>query len=348
MDTKNDFNSFSLINYIWQWRKMFLIVCGVAGVLAIFFSSKIFIAPQFKATTIIYAPRTNSVSKILNNEHNINERLDVKAYAMEEETEQMMQILDSREIKDMLIERYDLVAYYNIKTTKKAWKDKLYEIVEGAIKIKRTRYGAISISVTDWSPERAALMANDIAAELDTIKNKIERERAVAACKALETFIIEAEAQRKIVEDSLDVLAKKGVFILDFQIERVIQQYAIALAQGNMAGVQRLQKEIEKLEKYGHTANALRREQFALSDQIALTKTRLLNAQMDCYGTIPVKFVIQKAVAPDKKSYPKIMVIAIIASLSTFFVLLMGLLFTDKIKKEIRLDSTSKNRTRQE
>jgi capsular polysaccharide biosynthesis protein len=340
MDTKNEFNSFSLINYVWQYRKLFLIVCGLAGALAIFFSSKLFIPPKFTATTIIYAPRTNSVSKILNNEHNINERLDVKAYAMEEETEQMMQILNSREIKDVLIERYDLVAYYGIKPTRKAWKAKLYETVEGSIKIKRTRYGAISISVTDWNPERAAQMANDIASELDTIKNRIERERAFAACSALEILIQESETQRNIIEDSLAVLAKKGVIVLDYQIERVMQQYAIALAQGNMAGVQRLQKELEKLEKFGHAANALRREQFSLSDQIALTKTRLLNAQMDFYGIMPVKFVIERAIAPDKKSYPKIMIIAILSSLSTFFVILMFLLLMDKIKKEIIIEKS--------
>jgi len=347
MDSKNEFNSFSLINYIWRWKYLFLIGCGLAGVLAIFFSSKLFIPPQFTATTVIYAPRTNSFSKIFSNDNNINERLDVKAYAVEEETEQMMQILHSREIKDLLIDRYDLVNYYGIKTNKKAWKTKLYETVEGFMKIKRTKYGAISISVTDWNPERAAQMANDIASELDSIKNKIERERASAACKALEYQIKEADIQRQKVADSLDVLSKHGVFILDYQVERVMQQYAIALAQGNMAGIQRLQKEIEKLEKWGHAANSLRREQLYLSDQIAFMKVKLLNAQMDYYGTLPVKFVIEKAIAPDKKSYPKLLIIAILSSIGTFFILLMTLLVWDKIKSEIKPD-TKQNLVQQE
>ena len=348
MDTKNNFDSFSLINYIWQWRKLFLIVCGAAGLLTIFFTSKIFISPQFTATTVIYAPRTNSLSKIFTNENNINERLDIKAYAVEEETEQMMQILNSREIKDVLIERYDLINYYGIKTNKKAWKAKLYETVDGFIKIKRTQYGAITISASDWNPEQAAKIANDIASELDTIKNRIERERARAACKALEIQIKEAEGQRKIIEDSLDIIAKKGVFILDFQIERVMQQYAIALANGNMAGVQRLQKELEKLEKWGHTSNALRREQFYLSDQIGFMKVRLLNAQMDSYGTMPVKFVIEKAVAPDKKSYPKKLIFAIGTTIATFFLILIILLFIDKIKKEIIVDNNPTNTEKKE
>ncbi|MCL2168135.1 MAG: Wzz/FepE/Etk N-terminal domain-containing protein [Lentimicrobiaceae bacterium] len=343
MDTKNEFNSFSLINYIWQWRKLFLILCFAAGVLSIIFTLKFFIRPQFKATTIIYAPRTNSFSKIISNESNINERLDVKAYAVEEETEQMMEILNSREIKDVLIEKYDLVNYYGINTERKVWKDKFYETLKGNIDIKRTKYGAITISVSDWSPERAAQMANDIAAELDTIKNRIECERAFAACKALEIHIKKADQQRQLIADSLDVLAKKGVFILDFQVERVMQQYAIALAQGNMAGVQRLQTELEKLEKWGHASNSLRREQLYLSDQIALMKVKLLNAQMDYSGTMPVKFVIQKAVAPDKNSYPKKIIIGLLSVVGTFFITLIVLLLIDKIKNEIVIENKQKN-----
>jgi len=348
MNHKNEFDSFSLINYIWKYRKMFLIVCGLAGILGIFFSSKLFIHPRFTSTTIIYAPRTNSFSKIFTNENNINERLDIKAYAIQEETEQMMQILESREIKDMLIERYDLENYYGIPSYRKAGKAKLYKAVDGAVKIKRTRYGAISISVEDWSPERAAQMANDIASELDTIKNRIEHARAIAAVHALENKIFFAEEQRRILEDSLEVLAQHGVFFYDTQSERVIQQYAIALAQGNMAGVQRLQKEIEKLEKWGHAANSLRREQLYLSDKIAFMRVSLLNAQMDATETLPVKFVLEKAIPTDKKSYPKILIIAILSSLGTFFVLLISMLSIDKIKEEIMVNSKENMTSKQE
>jgi len=336
---KTEFNSFSLINYIWKWRKLFLIICGAAGVLAIFFSSKIFIPPQFTAKTIIYAPRTNAVSKILTGENIQNERFDIKAYAVEEETEHLMQILNSREIKEMLIDRYDLISYYGIKTNRKAWKAKLYETLEGFMKITRTQYGAISITATDWSPDRAAQMANDIVAELDTIRNRIEHERALAACNIIENQIREAESQRTQITDSLKKLAEKGILAYEFQSERVMQQYAIAIAQGNMAGAERLRKEIEKLEKWGPIAFSLRQEQLLLSENVAFLKTKLLNAKADLSGKMPVKFVIEKAVAPDKKSYPKIMIIAILSSLGTFFILLTVLLVFDKIKKEIQLES---------
>ena len=344
----NEFNTFSLVTYVWKWRKLFLIVCFIAGVLTIVFTHKTIIRPKFTATTIIYAPRTNSLSQILTNETNINERLDMKAYGIEEETEQMMAILNSREIKDVLIERYDLVNYYGINIYKKAWKAKLYKTLEDLIDIKRTRFGAISISVTDWDPERAAIMANDISSELDTIKNRIERGRAIAACKALENLIIESEIQCQMITDSLNLIAQNGVFYYDYQVERVIQQYAAAIAQGNSAGVQRLQKELEKLEKWGNKANALRREQLALSDQIGLMRTKLLNVQMDAAGSIPVKFVLQKADVPDKKTYPKKIIIGVLVEVATFIITLMILLFMDKIQKEKMLLPPANSTTKEE
>jgi len=347
MNNKNEFNSFSLINYIWQRRKMFFIICGAAAVLSFVFSTKLFIRPKFTAQTIIYAPRTNATSKILM-DNNPNERLDVKAYAMDEETEQMMQLLHSREIKDVLIDRYDLINYYEIDTNSKGWRTKLYEAIDGAVNIKRTRYGAIAIIVKDWDPNQAAKMANDIASELDTIKNRIERDRAVAACRIMEEQVRNAELQRKLVSDSLMKLAQKGVFTFESQSERIMQQLAIALAQGNTAGVQRLQQEIEKLEKWGIVASELRREQMNLSDQIASIKIKLLNARMDMGGSMPVKFVIEKAIAPDKKSYPKKIIIVIIATIGAFITLLMTFLIIDKIKHEIKIDTKPHDTNRQE
>ena len=348
MNNNNEFNSFSLINYIWQRRKLFLILCGAAAVLSFFFSTSLFISPQFKATTIIYAPRTNAVSKIINSQSNNNERLDIKAYALEEETEQIMQILNSREIKDVLIERYDLATYYGIDVNSKGWKTKLYTMLDGFLQIKRTQYGAISITVTDWDPNQAAQMANDIASELDTIKNRVEHLRAAAAVRALENHVALAEEQRKILEDSLEVLAQRGVFYYEKQSDRLMQQYAIALAQGNMAGVQRLQKELEKLEKWGNIAYSLNTEQMNLSEEIAFTKLRLLNAKMDMSAIMPVKFVLEKAVAPDKKSYPKKLLIVILATIGTFIVTLMTFLFVDKVRKEITIEGKTKNPAKKE
>jgi hypothetical protein len=131
-------------------------------------------------------------------------------------------------------------------------------------------------------------------------------------------------------------------------VERVNQQHAIAIAQGNTAGVQRLQKELEKLEKWGPVAFALRQEHIYLSEQVATAKIRLMAAQMDLSGIMPVKFVIEKAVPTDKKSFPKKIIISIVATIGTFFLTLLTLLFIDKIREEIEIVPKPKNKNEKE
>ena len=333
-EKNNDFNSFGLIRFMWQWRILLIAVSITAAILSFIFSMPCFITPQFKSTAVVYAPRTNSVSKILTNEQNYNERLDIKAYAVEEETEQMMQILNSREMQDKLIETFNLSVHYDIDSTKKYWKTKLYKTVKNKVDIKRTEFGAISITVADHDSQFAANMANEITGQLDTIKNRIEYERAKAAYQLLAQQVVEMDAEIKRIDDSLRALGEKGVLMLEKQSDRLSQQYAIAVAQGNQAAMSRLEKEIEKVALWGPTVLSLQNEQLEYSHFKALCKSKMLDAKMDMDGGMPVKFVIDNAIAHDKKAYPKRSVIMILSTLGAFILTLMTLLIINNIKED--------------
>lgn len=324
------FNSFSLLRFIWERRKTFLIVCVAAAVLSLAVS--FLIKPKYKSTAIVYAPRTNSVAKILLNEESYNERLDIKAYAVEEETEQMMQILNSRDIKDALIEKFNLAVHYDIDTASSHWQTKLYKHLEGEMTIKRTQYGAISISVMDEDPHFASAMANEITSQLDTVKNRIEYERAVAAYNILldQMNIMDAEVKR--IDDSIKIIMEHGVYDFDSQSERVTQQYAIAVSQGNTAAMARLQAEMAKLAEWGPRSASLREAMFEFRKYQALYKAKLLNVQADMSQKMPVKFVVEKAIPADKKAYPKKSVIVVLSTIGAFVMSLFVLLAMEKIK----------------
>ena len=175
----SEYSSFSLLRFIVSKWKLLTIITVVAAVAA--FVCACFIKPHFKSTAIVYAPRTNSVSKILLADETSNERMDMKAYAIEAETEQMLEILNSRELKDKLIRRHNLIQHYELDTTQKYWQTKLYKNLEESMEIKRTKFGAISITIEDKDPKMACRIANDVVDLLDTFKREIENERARAA-----------------------------------------------------------------------------------------------------------------------------------------------------------------------
>lgn len=330
---KNDrqFNSFSLVQFMWQKRKTLILVCLLVAIVSLIAS--FLVTPKFKSTAIVYAPRTNSVAKILLNEESYNERLDMKAYADDEETEQMMEILNSREIKDILIEKFDLYNHYGLGEGVSYRQTKMYKYLKGNIEVKRTQYGAIAVSVIDKDPQVAADMANEILVLLDSVKNRIDHERTIASYNLLrrQLEIVDAEVQR--IDDSVQVLMQNGVFDFKSQSERVMQQYATAVAQGNTAGMKRLEDELKKMATWGPRSLTLYEEQAYFREYQSIVKIKMMNAIVDMDTEIPVKFVIERAIPSDKKTYPKKSLIVLLSTVSAFILAVLVLLTIDKIKE---------------
>ena len=325
---------------MWKWRKWLLIVC-----VATFFVSaacSFLVRSRYKSTALIYAPRTSSVSKILLNEQNYNERLEIKALATVDETEQMLPFLNSVAIKDSLIEKYKLAEYYNINVNKKGGMTKLYKTVTNNLTIKRTDYGAISVSVSDWDPQRAYEMTLDVIRWLDTIKNAVEYERAQAACTILQNQMDSIEREIAAVNDSIRALMAHGVFDVKLQSERLTQQYAIAAAQGNTAAMQRIIKEQDTIAKYGAQLTSYQDLEYNFSKYHALCKQKMMDAKMDMTTIMPVKFVIDKPFPADKKFYPKKSLIVVISTLCAFFLTMIVLLMIERIENTpVRKDPTA-------
>ncbi len=330
MENNDQYNSFSLMKFLWEKRRLLLIICAVTFVVSA--ACSFLIKPKYKSSAIIYAPRTNSMAKILLNEENYNERLDIKAYASEEETEQMMQLLNAREIKDSLIKIYNLAEHYEIDPESKGWYTRIQKIMNNEIEIKRTSFGAISIAVKDHDPEIACRMTEDILRLLDTIKNRTEHERAVAAYEALCQQMDSIDREVRRVDDSIQICMQNGVFDVEVQSERVMQQYAIAVSQGNTAAMNRLAKEQEKLAVWGPRLDALQNMQYTFLKYQALCKQKMLDARLDMQGSMPVKFVVERPIVADKKCYPKRSLVVIISTLSVLMLSVIVLLMIDKIE----------------
>ena len=329
-NSRNEYNSFSLLRFVFSKWKIFLIVFVAAAVLSFICAS--LIRPHYKATAIIFGPRTNSVSKILLADETNNERLDIKAYAIEAETEQMMEILGSRDIKDAIIKKYNMLEHYDLDTTKKYWQTKLYKNMSSSLSIKRTKYGAIAITFDDTDPVLACNVTNDVLDLLDSTKRRIENERAAAAYAVMEKQLADVNAEISRIDDTIKMIMEQGVFEFEGQSERVMQQYAIAVAQGNTAAVQRLSAELEKLATWGPRAQALHDVQFNYRKYQSMVKQKMMDTKVDMENDIPTKFVVERAIVPDKKAYPKKSVIMTFSVISSLIITLFILLVVEHLK----------------
>ena len=62
---KDNYNSKYLCRLLAEYRKSVLIILIAAALLAVLFSSPLFITPLYKSTAILYPTSSNSISKVL-------------------------------------------------------------------------------------------------------------------------------------------------------------------------------------------------------------------------------------------------------------------------------------------
>lgn len=328
--TSSEFNSENMLRFILKKSKIIVICCILAIIMSAVFSSPFFITPLFKSTVIFYPAASTSISKaVLSNSGD----QDVMAFGEEKETEQLLQILNSSIIKDQIIEKFDLVAHYNIAPGAKFKKTKLYRKYESNVKFSRTEYMAVEVNVQDRDAQIAADMANEIAVLLDETKTNMHQERARLAFEIVEVEYLNLKEEIKIKEDTLSFLRQKGVFEYNLQVERINQQLAKEIGAGNQAGIKRLEERLAVLAKYGRSYISLTESLKYDIAQFSDLKIRYQRAKVDAEKSLTHKFIVDHAFKAEKKAYPIRWLIVLMSTISVFFLSIIILLAIENLHK---------------
>ncbi len=299
---QREFNSSNLIALILKWKKQLLIVAIAAFVVSAIVAFFI-LEPKFKSTVVLFPASTASISKsllILNPQ----EKDDILKFGEEAEAEQLLQILNSDEIRDRICTQFDLLNHYEISPTEKYKLTKLYDEYDENISFRRTELMSVKIEVLDKNPQTACDIANTISSLLDTIKNKVQHERAMMGLRIVEGEYNGLRQEIRDIEDSLKTLRRMGINDYESQSAAFNEQYATALAKGNNAGVKQLEDKIKILSEYGGAYLSMGNYVELLREQLNLVKAKYQEAKVDAEKNIAAKFVINKGYKAEKKSYP--------------------------------------------
>jgi len=193
---------------------------------------------------------------------------------------------------------------------------------------------SIRIDVLDEDPEIAALIANDIASLVDTAYAKVQKERAKKAYDIVYNEFVNQKSKIKEIEDSLYALSKMGVIEVRSQTEMYSEQYAIALAQGNVRAAEELNKKLDILASYGSIHTILKEQMFEEVKKLAVVEAKYREAKIDLEQTLPNKYIVDKAEKAERKSYPIRWLIVSLSLISTFLFSLIVLLVLDQVKKK--------------
>lgn len=326
-----DLRSTNLFTTIFKWRYHLIIIAVVAAIAGAIFSGPAFIKPRYKADIVMFAPATNSISKmIVGDNPNIYDPLE---FGEENQTEQLLQILNSKDLKDRVIKRFGLMQHYGIDSTTEHMKTKLYDIYDDNVSINRTQYMGIEVEVLDTDPELACKIANGIGEVVDSLKFEIQQQRALKTYLIAKEEYLELKEEISDYEDTLTNLNKMGINDWSSQIERYTEQYAIALRQNNRAGIKNIEEKLSVFRNYGTKFDRVKAYLWNVRDDFYEIKMRYNEAKIDLEKVLPAKYVVEKAQVPDKKSFPIRWLIVVIAVFSALLIGILAIVFIENMKK---------------
>lgn len=140
---ENYFSNKNILDLVWKWKIHLIIIGLIAGIVSVAFSGPNFIKPKFKSTAVVYP-------------------VNLSEYSEESYTEQMLEILNSGDIRDELIEVYQLYKHYEIDKEYKYYLSAMMGEYSDNISFRKTENEAIKIEVLDGDPKIARDMVNTL------------------------------------------------------------------------------------------------------------------------------------------------------------------------------------------
>jgi len=328
---------------MYGYKKQLTIIGIVVVLVSAIFSGPYFITPLFESTVILYPTASNSISKVLLSD-NFNNSKDILEFGEIEQTEQMLQILNSNQIRDRIINKYHLLEHYEIEPDAKYKMTELYDEYDNNFIFRRTEYMAVKITVYDRNPQLAANMANNVGELVDSTINQMQKKIAKKAYRIVQIEYNNLLSEISDKEDSLTVLREFGVHDYESQSEMFNRQLAIEMAKGDKSSIKRLEHKLEILARYGGPYVSLRDALEHDKKQLSKIKAKYEEAKVDATESLPHTFVINTAYKAEKKTYPIRWLIVVISTFASLFfaILIFSLfdLFSGKLGDDIKKKSS--------
>lgn len=308
-------NDYSITNQLFvklitKWRNYFYIVTIGSIVVSAIASSSYFIAPKYKSFTLLYP--SNIIS-----------------YSSETPSEQLIQLLESGDVRDAIISKFNLAAHYDIDTSASSGKTDLIKAYESNIEINSTQYNSIEISVLDTDPVLASKMVEEITNALNLKIRTLQREKTSEIVVISKNIMDNKKRQVDSIDGILQELRVKYQ-LLDYEIQtkEVTKSYFKAISSGvRKENLKDIDTMLRNLEEKGGEYYKTKQTLDVVLQSYNEAKLAYDKALSDMQKELTYTNVISKPFPADKKSYPirwLIVVISVItANLFLFCVLVI-------------------------
>ncbi len=179
------------VYFLYRYRKLFflaLLLGGITGAGLTFF-----ISPKYLSTAVVYPYNSHTRDQLVSNPQ----------FGYEIETEQLLQLLSSKSMRDRTIEHFKLYEYYKLDTSLASWNADLTLRYINDITFMRSKYLSVVINVTLKDPELAAAIANYQVDEINRYRASIFEQNRQADFKHVKSQFQESEKEVDRLRDSI-------------------------------------------------------------------------------------------------------------------------------------------------
>jgi hypothetical protein len=314
---ENNFRTSNLPALIWKWRIHLLVIIFVSGTGAFIFSGPQFIRPLYKAEAILYPS-------------------NLIPYSTESPTEQMLQLLQSSDIRDSVINRFNLLKHYDINPAAvKFPRTLLYSMYSDNVKFSQTEYESVRIEVWDTDAEISAKMVSEIInlfnMKARSLQRSKSRELVIIGQKLLDSKANEIDSLSGMLKEISD---KYNIVDYQAQVSALMRAYYRAVADKKApSALQEMREVMTNLREQGERYNALREMIDRANIHYNELKIEFESSKKDVEKELTYSNTVAYPLPEEKKSYPSRMLIVIVAVCSCFVLALMLMAATDNIEQ---------------
>ena len=310
----NDFfDNQRILQLIWEKKYHFITVGIIAIILSAIFSGPAFIKPEFKSSARVYPSNLWPLSE-------------------ESESEQMLEIMNSKDIKFKMAEAFDLDKVYRLNKKDPQYMTWLLDKYSKNVKTGKTNFETVKIEVLDHDPQRASDMCDSIIHFYNKKVRNMHKAKDFEMVTIAKKGLTQKYAELDTLTYRLDTIRQKyGILDYKSQVEKVTEGYMTALAEGRASatGASKIEDLYNRLADKGSEAYWLESRYNFLIDVIDSLTTQYEFHLAEYEKDITYCHIVEYPVPADKKSFPVRWIIVALTTFSALFVALLVFLIID-------------------
>lgn len=311
-------NNPSLWNLITGRWKQLAAIAALAAVLSVVFSSPFIIEPRYRSNAVLYPA-------------------NIIPMGTETPTEQMMQVLESDQIRDSIISGYQLYEVYRIDPSRKGAKSTMVRQYKSLVSVRKTEYESVVIEVEDADPVRARDMVNSIIHFFNRKTKRMQKEKSIEVVEILTREVSLKKHEMDSMEAVLTALRTDyGLLDYGLQTEYATERYLdVITTPAKKSSAKEIEPLLVALKEKGGEFVALNEHLWRTRGKYNDLKEQLERARQDVEKQLTYCNIITHPEVADRKSYPIRWLIVLVSVIGTLLMAIVLLSVMENIRSSV-------------